>query len=128
MDARSEKNLVGVHPDLVRVVRRAAEAPLRDFIVTDGRRTTERQMELYLQGKTRTLRSRHLTGHAVDLAVRLPGGGVSWLRPDYEALAKSMKAAAADLGIPLTWGGDWQSFVDSPHFELPRNKYPEEAT
>lgn len=121
MDDRSERNLKGIHPDLVRVVRRAAEKA--SFIVTEGLRTQARQRQLVEAGASRTMNSRHLTGHAVDVAA-LVGGKVRWDWPLYAAIAREMKQAAADLGVPLVWGGDWRTFKDGPHFELDRSKYP----
>lgn len=125
LDARSERNLVGIHPDLARIVRRAAEiaGPSVDFTVTEGLRTAERQRRLVASGASRTLNSRHLSGHAVDLAAKV-GGQVRWDWPLYARLAEIMKAAAADLKLPLTWGGDWRRFRDGPHYELPRERYP----
>ena len=123
LNARSEKNLEGVNPDLVRVVRRAAELTNTDFIVTEGRRTHSRQQQLFNEGKSRTLNSRHLTGHAVDLAAN-PGGAVSWDMKFYALLSVAMKAAAEEQGVPIVWGGDWISFKDGPHFELDRKVHP----
>ena len=51
-------------------------------------------------------------------------GKVRWDWPLYARLAEAMKAAAKDLALPLVWGGDWKSFRDGPHFELPRATYP----
>jgi peptidoglycan L-alanyl-D-glutamate endopeptidase CwlK len=120
--------LVGVHPDLVRVVLRAADGP-QAFLVTEGLRSPERQAFLLAAGKSRTTRSRHLTGHAVDLAVLLPDGGISWERLAYKYLALSVKAAAAELRIPIEWGGEafGPSFYDGPHFQLPHREYPAAA-
>lgn len=120
---RSLRALEGVHPDLVRVVLRAAAGPTA-FIVTEGRRSAERQAQLVAAGKSRTLASRHLTGHAVDLAVLAGKGVISWARPDYKILALQVKAAASELGVQVVWGGDWEWF-DGPHFELSRKAYPE---
>ncbi|MBX7249338.1 MAG: M15 family metallopeptidase [Caulobacteraceae bacterium] len=123
LDARAEKALRGVHPDLVRVVRRAAADSPLDFTVTEGLRTLERQHRLVAAGASRTLLSRHLDGRAVDLAVKI-GGQIRWDWPLYARLADCVKAAAAEVGVPLTWGGDWKSFRDGPHFELDRAAYP----
>jgi len=123
LSPRSEKNLAGVHPRLVAVVRRAAELSDLDFIVTEGVRTLERQTELYNKGASQTMKSKHLTGHAVDLAA-LVGSEVRWDWPLYAKLAGAMKAAAAELGTVITWGGDWTSFKDGPHFEINPVTYP----
>ena len=125
---RSLKSLQGVHPDLVKVVLLAAATSPILFIVTEGRRSLERQVELIKEGKSRLkdpTRSRHFTGHAVDLAVLLEDGTVSWEKPVYRLLAQTMKAAAAELGTPLEWGGEaFGSFYDGPHFQLPWKQYP----
>jgi peptidoglycan L-alanyl-D-glutamate endopeptidase CwlK len=123
LNGRSISNLAGVHPDLVRVVLRAA-ADGASFIVTEGLRSYERQTMLVAAGKSRTLNSRHLHGLAVDLAVATADGGVSWNRDDYKQLAVMMAAAAKELAVPITWGGVWVSFVDCVHWELDRNFYP----
>lgn len=123
LNDRSEKLLVGVHPDLVRVVRRAAEITTIDFVVTEGLRTLARQKQLVAAGASKTMKSRHLTGHAVDLAA-VVGGKVRWDWPLYANLADAMKRAAIELGVPLEWGGDWKSFKDGPHFQLPWKEYP----
>lgn len=120
---RSIARLQDVHPDLVRVVRRAAVMSSLDFTVLEGLRTLPRQKQLMAQGATRTLNSRHLTGHAVDLAPMI-GGTVSWDWPLYDRLAKVVKAAADHEDVPITWGGDWESFKDGPHWELPWKQYP----
>jgi peptidoglycan L-alanyl-D-glutamate endopeptidase CwlK len=120
---RSIARLQDVHPDLVRVVRRAAVMSSLDFTVLEGIRTLPRQKQLMAQGATRTLNSRHLTGHAVDLAPMI-GGTVSWDWPLYHRLAKVVKAAAEHEDVPITWGGDWESFKDGPHWELPWKQYP----
>ena len=121
LNSSSENRLRGVHPDLVRVVRRCA-ADWKDadtgFIVTCGLRTLEEQKLLKAKGASKTLRSRHLTGHAVDLAATVQGR-VRWDWPLYDKLAKAMKAAAKAEKVPLEWGGDWPKFKDGPHFQLP---------
>jgi len=123
LSSRSISRLQDVHPDLVRVVHRAAATSDLDFMVLEGRRTLDRQKQLLAAKATRTLNSRHLTGHAVDLAPML-GGNVSWDWPLYHRLAKIVKAAAAAENVPLTWGGDWRTFKDGPHWELPWEQYP----
>jgi peptidoglycan L-alanyl-D-glutamate endopeptidase CwlK len=126
LNTTSHQRLRGVHPDLVRVVRRCAADwadPETGFIVTQGLRTLEEQKLLKAKGASRTLRSRHLTGHAVDLAVSVRGQ-TRWDWPLYAKLAKAMKDAARKEKVPLEWGGDWKTFKDGPHFQLPWAKYP----
>ncbi|WP_025122406.1 MULTISPECIES: M15 family metallopeptidase [unclassified Serratia] len=123
LSARSEQRLTGVHPDLVRVVRRALELSPVDFGVTEGLRTKARQKELYDAGKSQTLNSRHITGHAVDvLAYPTPAG--SWDMAYYRQIAAAFKQASDELKIPVEWGGNWTSLRDGPHFQLPFSSYP----
>lgn len=124
---RSIKCLEGVHPDLVKVVKRADELGAR-FHITDGLRTLERQKQLVKAGKSKTMKSRHLTGHAVDFVVAEPGGGVSYDHADMQACADVFKQAAQELGVAIEWGGDWRKFVDTPHIELDRKVYQEDGT
>lgn len=123
LSPRSVQRLAGVHPDLVRIVSRAMELTTVDFIVTEGLRTLARQKQLVAAGASQTLKSRHLTGHAIDLAATVKGQ-VRWDWPLYSKLAEAMKQAAAELKIPLEWGGDWKSLRDGPHFQLPWKQYP----
>ena len=122
--SRSLRNMEGVHPDLVAVAHRALQLTEVDFLVTEGLRTMEKQIELVRAGASRTTRSRHLTGHAIDVAAWV-AGGVRWDWPLYEELSKAFKQAAAELKVPIVWGGDWKSFKDGPHYELSRTEYPE---
>ncbi len=123
---RSEENLDGVHPDLTNVMRRAIELSEIDFMITEGMRTMQRQEALLRDGKSKTLRSRHLTGHAVDVAACVDEK-VSWDWQHYDVIARAVKQAGAELGIPVEWGGDWKSFKDGPHFQLPWALYPEDG-
>ena len=121
LTARDMQRLAGVHPDLVRVISRAREAA--DFIVTEGLRTEARQRQLVAAGASQTMHSRHLTGHAVDLAA-LVDGAVRWDWPLYDRLALVVKRAAVEEEVAIVWGGDWPKFRDGPHFELDRRRYP----
>ena len=123
LGSKSLGRLAGVHPHLVNVVKRAIELTDVDFTVTEGVRTKERQVQLYAAGASRTMNSRHLTGHAVDLAA-LIDGEVRWDWPLYYKLDEAMKKAAAELKVPIVWGGEWVTFKDGPHFELDRRTYP----
>jgi peptidoglycan LD-endopeptidase CwlK len=123
LSKRSVEKLAGVHADLAKVVRRALELSDVDFGVTEGLRTLEKQREYVAKGASQTMRSRHLTGHAVDLVAYI-GAEVRWDWPLYGKIAKAMKAAAKELDVPLEWGGEWKSFRDGPHFQLPWKQYP----
>lgn len=132
LNANSEKGLKGVHPDLIKIVRRAAvlhNDPAIGFVITCGLRTVDEQRRLVAQGASKTMNSRHLPGkknglsHAVDFAVTLDGK-VRWDWPLYAKLAKVVKQAAKDVKVPVEWGGDWVKFRDGPHFQLPWGTYP----
>jgi peptidoglycan L-alanyl-D-glutamate endopeptidase CwlK len=123
LGAKSLERLAGVHPDLVKVVKLAISRSDLDFTVLEGVRTVERQKQLFAKGATKTMNSRHITGHAVDLAPVIDGA-ISWDWPLYHHLAVTVKAAAAELHVDLQWGGDWATFKDGPHWELKWASYP----
>jgi peptidoglycan L-alanyl-D-glutamate endopeptidase CwlK len=119
LGTRSLQNLSGVHPDLVAVVKRAIQITPQDFTVIEGVRNIERQRQLVAKGASKTMNSRHITGHAVDM-VPWP---VDWNDLErFKVVSEAMKDAAEELNIPIVWGGDWKSFYDGPHFEIPRGK------
>ncbi|MEG6547661.1 M15 family metallopeptidase [Acinetobacter bereziniae] len=127
LSEKSLSKLEGVHPDLIKVVKRAIEITECDFTITEGLRTKERQAQLFKEKKTTTMNSRHLTGHAVDLAAWIivdKKGTVSWDWKYYYIIEKAMKQAAKELEVPIEWGGDWKSFKDAPHWQLPFKQYP----
>lgn len=125
----SLRRLIGVHPELVRVVRAAIAIASQDFSVVEGVRTFDKQREYFRLGKSRTMHSKHLTGHAVDL---MPYGDFdgdgdfegSWALGDFYPLNDAMQQAARTCGVRITWGGSWSTFVDCPHFEIDPAKYP----
>jgi len=120
---RSESNLVGVHPHLVRVFRHAiVDSPI-DFVITEGLRTKEKQAALVKAGASRTMNSRHLTGHAVDIAAWVDGQ-IRWDWPLYPRLASHIKASAIICKVPIEWGGDWRTLRDGPHYQLTWKDYP----
>lgn len=132
LDPLSESRLKGVHPDLVKVVRRAAETCKIKFMVTEGLRTIERERELIAKGFS-SLKDpkscRHCPtnnwGHAVDLAPLDHAGKPTWAHiPPFLTIADAMKSAAAELKVPLRSGCDWKTFKDYPHHELPVKFYP----
>lgn len=120
---RSLRNLEGIHPDLRKVCDLALALTSVDFLVTCGLRTEEEQLELFKKGATRTMKSRHLTGHAIDY-VAWDHGQPSYAYPLMERVARAFKTASKRLGIPIVWGGDWETFKDTPHIELCKRTYP----
>ena len=123
LGARSLSRLKGVHPDLVRVVQLALTYSPHDFLITQGLRTRAQQQVLFNEGASKTLNSRHITGHAIDFAVLIKGK-VRWDWPLYGPVADAFKRASKELNVPIIWGGDWKSLRDGPHIELDWRKYP----
>lgn len=115
--------LVGVRPELIAVATRALWLSPVDFGVSEGLRSPARQAQLVQAGASQTQRSRHLTGHAIDV-VAYVGGEVRWDWPLYDTIAAAMKQAARELGVPIEWGGDWSSLKDGPHYQLPWESHP----
>lgn len=102
---------------------RAIQITPIDFTVLEGLRSVDRQEQLVSSGASKTMNSRHLTGHAIDIAPLL-NGKVSWDWPLYYPLADAVKLAAKEKNIPIEWGGDWRTFKDGPHWQLPWKEYP----
>lgn len=123
LGTRSKQRLTGLHPDIVAVVELAITKTDVDFTVLEGMRTKARQRSLFERGSSKTMNSRHLTGHAVDLGAYVDGE-VKWDWPLYHRIAKAMNEAAQELKVDLEWGGDWQSFPDGPHYQLSWKSYP----
>lgn len=131
---RSEANLHSCDDRLQRVLRRALSYGV-DFSVIEGHRTLERQLSLYNQGKSqidgvnRKGQHNYWPSRAVDV-LPYPGeiNGVSvWKdKQRFCVLAGLIMAAAAEEGVAIRWGGDWDGdgnnadsdFNDLPHFEL----------
>jgi peptidoglycan L-alanyl-D-glutamate endopeptidase CwlK len=126
LSQRSMTRLIGVHPDLVSVVQMAIQRTAVDFTVVEGIRTLAQQREYVTKGASQTMASYHLPqadglGHAVDLAP-LVGGVIPWNNwHAFADLADLVKGCAAELGVPVEWGGDWKTFKDGPHFQIPRD-------
>jgi peptidoglycan L-alanyl-D-glutamate endopeptidase CwlK len=123
LNAASEKRLVGVKQNLVKVVRRASVLTTQSFQIVQGNRTQAEQNALYAQGRTKpgkivtwTKNSKHIGGGAVDFAA-LVAGKISWNEKLYPPIATAFKKAASELGIGIEWGGDWTT-KDWGHVQL----------
>ena len=145
LSKRSHDRLFGVDPRLVAVVNSAIGITKVDFGVTEGLRTRDTQEAYVKVGKSQTMDSKHLTGHAVDL-VAFVNGAVSWELNLYDDIAEAMRIAAKEHDLPLRWGAAWniadirlwegsmeaamnyyiderrrmnrRPFIDAPHFEI----------
>lgn len=129
---RSIDNLKGVHPDLVKLMTEAIKDSPVDFTITEGVRTEERQQMLFKQRPKVTnvdgiiKKSNHQVksdgyGHAVDLYPFYNGSiqvTDKEVIPKLKLIAVHIKAVAKCLGISITWGGDFKSLYDPPHWEL----------
>lgn len=117
---RSKAKLQGVDPRLVKVAELALQRSPFDFGITEGLRTAERQKQLVAEGKSQTLKSRHLLGRAIDFVVYI-NGKPNWDLDNYQKVAQVFKQVAAEEGIEIEWGGDWKTFKDGPHIQLKDN-------
>jgi peptidoglycan LD-endopeptidase CwlK len=145
LSQRSLDKLDGVNPKLVAVVQKAILLTKVDFGVTYGLRTVEEQEKLVAAGRSQTMKSKHITGHAVDLMAYVDGKGC-WELNVYDDLADAMAQAARDEGVAIRWGAAWhindiriykgtmeqammdyidlrrsegkRPFIDGPHFEM----------
>ena len=121
----SRLKLGGVHDDLQSIVNLAIELSSVDFSVVEGVRSQERQEELVAEGKSWTMNSRHITGHAVDIYPWV-NGKTCHKRRSYKRVARAMFKAAIELNVDITWGGFWildNDGEDSPHWQLSWDKY-----
>lgn len=140
LSERSLKSLKGVNPSLVKVVERAIELTEQDFLVLEGVRSKEQCYINYGKGRTAAqcsakgvptkyaqpnlskvtwlnnpLASKHVTGKAVDI-VPYP---IDWEDINkFKKINEAMQAAAKELGVKLSYGGDWTKKKDYPHWEL----------
>lgn len=114
---RSLDALQGVRPEMILVASRALAYSTVDFAITEGLRSKARQAQLFQEGASRTLNSKHLTGHAVDVAAYVDGT-ISWEWELYVQIDDAFQQAADELGLPITWGGTFKTLKDGAHFEL----------
>lgn len=125
LSKRSKDNLIGVSPQLIAVVYLSIEISPIDFMVFEGVRTFERQRMLVAKGLSKTLKSKHLTGEAVDL-VPLVNGRLTWEdRMAFRLIKDAMFNVAGKQNVRIKWGGDWgkfneneNPFYDGAHFEM----------
>jgi|LauGreDrversion4_2_1035121.scaffolds.fasta_scaffold21938_3 peptidoglycan L-alanyl-D-glutamate endopeptidase CwlK len=114
---KSKERLEGVDSSLIKLMEESIKESPYDFGITEGIRTPERQKQLYDEGKSLTLKSKHLIGRAVDIAVFVEGK-LTWDFKYYKPVAEHIKKVAETLKVNIIWGGDWRRLVDAPHFEL----------
>jgi peptidoglycan L-alanyl-D-glutamate endopeptidase CwlK len=132
--SKSKLALAGVHPNLVKVLTAAiVDSPI-DFTINEGVRSLATQQKYYASGRTKKgpiitnadgvrNKSNHQVkadgyGHAVDLYPFVNGQVKYDDEKDLKIIAAHIKETGSKLGIPITWGGDWRTIIDFPHFEL----------
>ena len=119
---RSLDLLALAHPDLERVAALALKYSKYDFGITCSLRTVDEQKQLVADGKSQTMKSKHLpnengVSEAIDFAVYV-GGALVWEHRYYRPVIQAFIYAAIELGIPLRFGGLFETWIDSPHVEL----------
>ena len=145
LSTRSQEKLIGVKGELKEVVCLAITYTKIDFGVIEGLRTEKRQRTLVDSGASKTMKSKHLDGRAVDLMAYVDGRGC-WELNVYDEVADAVKRAAIEVDIAVRWGAAWtitdickwentmeeamnsyvdtrrgqgrRPFIDAPHFEL----------
>lgn len=133
LSERDKTRLKGVHPMLVEVLKAGyarfdkafADAPSFKVFVIEGVRSIEKQREYVATGASRTMNSRHLTGHAVDLGIQ-SGTAMRWEFEVYRRLwLQCIQPASEVLGVQVEWGGIifGPRFLDGPHFQLSPQVY-----
>lgn len=116
---KSRAELVGVHPQLVKLVERAIALTEQDFSVHDGLRTEAEQREYVRRGVSKTMNSKHRKqadgfGHAVDL-VPFINGQLRWEMKPCLVIASAVHQAATEIGAKLIYGAVWDRiFNDLP--------------
>lgn len=116
--------LDGVDPRLRGVIEAAMAEAGEGWRITEGMRSKERQAQLYAQGRTapgnivtNTMNSQHLTGNALDVAL-IENGQANWDFDRYRQFNNIVQRIANERGVPVTWGGNFKSLRDGPHFQL----------
>ena len=122
---RSLDNLKNVDERLIRICNELIKRI--DFTVIEGFRTPERQKELYdkgfskIDGITKKGKHNYNPSLAIDIITYKKGhnpfDGSKESDIMFDNLAKEFKQVAKELGINITWGGDWK-FIDKPHFQI----------
>ena len=117
----SEEKLSTVNSQLASVARKALELTPIDFGITEGRRS------IVAEGASKTMKSKHLTGHAIDI-VCYADDKITWDLEYYQIVANAFALACEELHLNVRWGGSWKvndftldpenKFIDAVHFEL----------
>lgn len=127
LSARSQSKLIGVSEPLLELVNRALEISEADFAVIEGLRSIEKQKENVRNGVSQTMKSKHLTGQAIDILPSSIKPGMKWELHHFYPVLDAFYRAGQELGVPLRFGINWKNdpslpietkFIDAPHIEL----------
>jgi len=126
LNKTSIKRLKGVHPDIVKVVKRASL--YADIFVVEGLRSQKRQNKLKKSGNSQISRSYHLYGLAVDL-VLMVNGKIDWNTvASYKKVHKAICRAEDELGLNVIDNAmfdlHWKSLTDYPHWQMTSRYVP----
>lgn len=119
---KSIELLADTEDRLVQVTHRALEISPYDFGITETLRSLERQEQLVLEGKSWTMKSRHLANEngkseAIDILVYVDGKP-TWQAKYFRKVIQAFITAATELNVQLEFGGLWESVEDWPHIQL----------
>ena len=126
LSLRSLERLSGVNPILIAIAVDSIRESPYDFGIPNhgGFRTAAEQNMLYNQKPKVTYKdgyrnmSYHQTGKAFDIYAYV-NGRATWEKKYYEPIARHIQNTALNrYGIYVTWGGDWTTFKDLPHFQI----------
>jgi peptidoglycan L-alanyl-D-glutamate endopeptidase CwlK len=121
---RSRSRLKGVNPKLVNILNEAIK--LMDLTILEGLRSVERQKELVASGASKTMKSKHLKGMAVDVTpYPVDFDSAKGINRHYY-MAGMLRGIAHMMKITVRSGADWdsdgeikdQKFNDLVHLEL----------
>ena len=121
---RSRSRLKGVNPKLVNILNEAIK--LMDLTILEGLRSVERQKELVASGASKTMKSKHLKGMAVDVTpYPIDFDSAKGINRHYY-MAGMLRGIAHMMKITVRSGADWdsdgeiidQKFNDLVHIEL----------
>lgn len=120
LSKRSQERLAGIDPRLQALVRQILF--YIDISVIEGLRSVATQKYYCSIGVSKTMKSKHLVGKAVDLypypVPRCEDGTIDSMSPAWDRLGAVAIILASKMGIPIQWGGLWATLVDKPHFEI----------
>lgn len=140
-------NGIRLNDDLKMICYNALAMSDTDFGISETVRTVKRQEQLVKAGKSKTMKSKHLVGMAVDVVPWSPEiEDYTFEKEYFFSIAEAFRMAAANYDVKLRWGGAWhcysiteydksmeslheeyiqlrksegkKPFVDMPHFEI----------